>query len=231
MKIRKLIALVAVATMVASTMVGCGGDTKSKDKDTNVSTEATTETTETTEADVENTTETADTADTSDTSDTAVENTTETETEAENDAEATEAVENETAAEDAPVDTVALKLYDVFEASVESATDLEELANTLANNEMFNEVSMTTMVIEPGFLNGFTTEIKEFNNGVMVAPIVGTIPFVCYVFETDATEALVGELEANHDLRWNICTEADEMLVKAHGNYVFFVMSPYNFEG
>ena len=175
MKMKKIVALVTVATIVLSTMVGCG-NTASKDKDTNVSTETTLE---------------------------------------------TEVVE----------DTVALKLYSAFEASVESATDLEELANVLATNEVFSEVSMTTMVIEPGFLNGFEAEITGFNNCVMVAPMIGTIPFVCYVFETDAPEALVGELEETHQLNWNICTAADEMLVKQHDNFVFFVMSPYNFEG
>ena len=218
MKIRKLIALVAVSTMVVSTMVGCGGATKSKDKDTNVSTELTTEVENTTETEVETEVESTET----------VENETEAETEVETEVEGTTEVDTEA---EVVGDTVALKLYNAFEASVGSATDLEELANTLATNEMFSEVSMTTMVIEPGFLNGFGAEINGFNNGVMVAPMVGTIPFVCYVFETDAPEALVGELEANHDLRWNICTEADEMLVKQYENFVFFVMSPYNFEG
>ena len=59
--------------------------------------------------------------------------------------------------------------------------------------------------------------------------MIGTIPFVGYVFETDDTELLMSELEANALLNWNICTTADEMLVKAHDNYVFFVMSPYTF--
>lgn len=197
MKMKKIIALVAVATMVVSAMVGCGSTGK-------------------------------------------VETNTEANTEVgsdETDADSTEVTDTETDAEEgeesAPSDgnTVANTLYDAFLAEVENATDLETLANAISTNEVFSEVSMTTMVVEPGFLNGFQAEINGFNNGVMVSPMIGTIPFVCYIFEADDTAALVTELEANHQLNWNICTAADEMLVKEHDNYVFFVMSPYNFEG
>ena len=40
----------------------------------------------------------------------------------------------------------------------------------------------------------------------------------------------IENLEKNADKRWNICTEADEMVVSAEGNTVFFVMSPSKFE-
>ena len=37
-------------------------------------------------------------------------------------------------------------------------------------------------------------------------------------------------LKENADLRWNICTEADEMEAAVFDHYVFFVMSPKNFD-
>ena len=40
-----------------------------------------------------------------------------------------------------------------------------------------------TMPVEPGLLTGFgNTEITGFKEGVMFAPMIGTIPFVGYVF-------------------------------------------------
>ena len=67
----------------------------------------------------------------------------------------------------------------------------------------------------------------------MFAPMMGTIPFVGYVFAledgTDAA-AFVKTLEDNGNLRWNICTEAEEMIVEAEGNNVLFLMCPKSFE-
>ncbi len=151
--------------------------------------------------------------------------------------EASGTTETETGATDVGVetpnsaeDTVAYKLYDRFEKELANTTDIEELANVLISDECFGEVATGTVVVEPGFLSGFESEITGFNKGVMFAPMIGTIPFVGYLFETDDTDALVNQLTEKHQLNWNICTEADEMLVKANGNYVFFVMSPYSFE-
>ena len=67
----------------------------------------------------------------------------------------------------------------------------------------------------------------------MFAPMIGTIPFIGYVFTlSDASQAssLIATLKANADLRWNICTSADEMVAGSSGNKVFFVMSPISFE-
>lgn len=210
MKMKKIIALVAVATMVVSAMVGCGNTTTpDTDKNTEVSTESTN--TETGEV-VEDTTEGA--------GDEVIDSTETTESETDGD----EVVKPEG-------DTVATTLYNAFEAEAGGAADLDDLAETLVANKVFGEVSMATMEVEPGFLNGFDNEITGFKKGIMIAPMIGTIPYVSYVFETDAPDALIAELEANHNLRWNICTMADEMLVQQNGNYVFFIMSPFTFEG
>lgn len=206
MKIRKTLVLMLATSLVLS-LTACGG--KKTEVEAPVKEEVTTET-------VEETTEVVESTEIKST---------------ESSEESTEAVESteETEVKDTPTDTVASKLYELFETEIATTDDINEVANKLIEAEYFKEVSMTTMEVEPGFLNGFEAEIKTFNNGVMFAPMIGTIPFVGYLFETDDTELLMSELEANASLNWNICTTADEMLVKAHDNYVFFVMSPYTF--
>ena len=63
--------------------------------------------------------------------------------------------------------------------------------------------------------------------------MIGTIPFVGYVFTVSDggdVDAFVENLKNTADMRWNICTEADEMVVQAEGNRVFFVMCRNNEE-
>ena len=90
------------------------------------------------------------------------------------------------------------------------------------------------MAVEPGFLTGFdNTEIKGFKEGAMFAPMIGTIPFVGYVFTLDdSTNAsdFISTLKSAANLRWNICTSADEMVTGSAGNKVFFVMCPKSFD-
>lgn len=88
--------------------------------------------------------------------------------------------------------------------------------------------------IEPGYLSGFDNfEVTGFEKGAMFAPMMGTIPFVGYVFQlaegTDV-ETFKVSLKDNANLRWNICTEAEEMVVENDGNTVFFVMCPKTLE-
>ena len=79
-------------------------------------------------------------------------------------------------------------------------------------------------------MNGFDNEITGFNSGTLFSPMIGTIPFVAYVFETDDADTLVETLKSNANLRWNICTEADVMTVEVVDNYVLFAMTPSNIE-
>lgn len=125
--------------------------------------------------------------------------------------------------------TVAQALYAAFETEIEADSDIENVANALIANDILSEMAMATMPVEEGYLNGFDGEIKGFDKGIMFSPMIGSIPFVGYVFETKDADALTTQLDAHHQLNWNICTIADEMLVKSHGNYVFFVMSPTSF--
>ena len=90
------------------------------------------------------------------------------------------------------------------------------------------------MEVEPGLLTGFdNAEITGFKEGAMFSPMIGTIPFVGYIFEVeDGTDvdAFMETLKDNANLSWNICTEAEELTLGREGNKVFFLMSPMSFE-
>lgn len=111
-------------------------------------------------------------------------------------------------------------------------SSLEDLANAIITNEII-PFGGATMPVEPGFLNGFSQEITGFDEGTSFGPMIGSIPFVGYLFKLDDgadVNAFMQTLKDNADLRWNICTEADELVCDAVGNTVFFVMSPTSFE-
>jgi hypothetical protein len=107
-----------------------------------------------------------------------------------------------------------------------SATDIAD--GLLANDYIL--FSGATMEVEPGYLTGFNNaEITGFEEGTMFAPMIGSIPFVGYVFtladDADA-ESFQTLLLENADPNWNICTMADETISEVNGNKVFFVMCP-----
>ena len=109
----------------------------------------------------------------------------------------------------------------------------QELAETVITNEKILFMG-GAMPMEPGFLMGFDADITGFEEAVCFAPMIGTIPFMGYVFTLadDAdVDAFVATLEANANPRWNICTAADQTVIKAIGNKVFFLMCPTSLEG
>ena len=124
-------------------------------------------------------------------------------------------------------------LLAAFKADMANGTtDLEELANKLISNEII-PFSPATMPVEPGYLNGFTNEIQGFAQGVTFGPMIGSIPFVGYLFQLEEgadVDAFLQTLKDNADLRWNICTSADEMICDHVGQTVFFVMAPASFQ-
>ncbi len=90
-----------------------------------------------------------------------------------------------------------------------------------------------SMPVEEGYLTGFNEEIKGFKEGIMFGPAIGTIPFVGYVFVLEDgadVEGFKTTLKDNANLRWNICTMAEEMVCESEGNTVFFLMCPTAFE-
>ena len=109
----------------------------------------------------------------------------------------------------------------------------QEVAERIIGNEIIPFMGGANP-IEPGFLAGFdNVEIKDFKEGCMFGPMMGTIPFVGYIFVLEDgadVDAFVKTLEENANLRWNICTEAEELTVDSEENTVFFLMSPKKFE-
>lgn len=135
------------------------------------------------------------------------------------------------APEDKPADetpkTVGNSLLAEFKKLASSGNSLA-VAEKLAASQILSEMSMGAVSVEPGYLNGFdNAEITGFSEGAMFCPMIGSIPFVGYVFTlaegTDASE-FISFLKSSANLRWNICAEAEEMVAGSSGDKVFFVM-------
>ena len=109
----------------------------------------------------------------------------------------------------------------------------QEMADKILSNPVI-QFGGASMEVQEGLLTGFgNTEITGFNSGVMFAPMIGTIPFVGYVFTLDEgadVDAFMQVLSDNADPRWNICTEAEETVIESADSMVFFVMCPSQFE-
>lgn len=130
--------------------------------------------------------------------------------------------------------TVGNALLADFKAKAGSHSSAVSLAEALASNSVLQQINCGAMPVEPGFLTGFdNAEIKGFKEGAMFTPMIGTIPFVGYVFILEDgvnSSDFISTLKFSANLRWNICTTADEMVAGSSGNKVFFVMSPKTFE-
>ena len=133
--------------------------------------------------------------------------------------------------EPSPNATVGQKLLTRFK-QVATNRSPEEIAQLMIEGDALPFMA-GAMPVEEGFLNGFNEEVSGFSEGAMFAPMIGTIPFVGYVFKLPAgadVNAFINGLKANGNLRWNICTSAEEMVTGNVGQTVFFVMCPAQFE-
>lgn len=125
--------------------------------------------------------------------------------------------------------TVAVKLVNEFKSEIAKSKDIKVVADKIIKTNIITPY-VEYLEVEEGYLPGFKEEIKDFNSAVVISPTISTIPFIAYIFEVDNPSEFAKTLEENANLRWNICTEADEMQVSVVDNYVFFVMSPNNFD-
>lgn len=145
----------------------------------------------------------------------------------------TEATEPTTEATDpaATEGTVGETLLAAFKANPNGTA--QEIADGLIQNPII-QFMPATMPMEAGYLSGFgEVEITGFEECVMFGPMIGTIPFIGYIFtlaEGSDVEAFKTLLKDNANLRWNICTAAEELVVESEGNTVFFLMCPTTFE-
>lgn len=125
--------------------------------------------------------------------------------------------------------TVALILAEQFKETMKSTNDLQEVARKLTQNDIMEIAINLETLDKEDYISGFKTEIKDFKQAITIRPMIGTIPFVAYLFEVDNAEEFAENLRSNADLRWNICTEADDLEIAIVDNYVFFVMAPKSF--
>lgn len=129
-------------------------------------------------------------------------------------------------------ETPAQKIVNVFNDEVKNEKDIEKLAKNI-NVSVKTITGYDTDVVtlsKKDYVEGFSTEIKGFNKAVAIKPFISGQPFIAYIFEVDDPETFKKTLEDNADLRWNICTMADEYKSSIVDNYVFFVMSKIDFE-
>ena len=129
--------------------------------------------------------------------------------------------------------TAGKQLAQVFKDNFNADATAEELANAIVEKGNL-PFSAGAMKVEEGLLSGFDNyEVKGFEDGAVFMPMIGSIPFVGYIFKLadDAdVDAFTTALEENSNRRWNICVEADETIIEVEGNTVFFLMSPTSFE-
>lgn len=136
---------------------------------------------------------------------------------------------------DAPVveGTVGETLLATFKAN--STGTAEEIANAVITDPSipFMGMAMAINPIDWEFLSGLGEAKIEYEEAAMFGPMIGTIPFIGYIFnvaEGTDVEAFKTMLNDNANLRWNICTAADELVIDNVGNTVFFLMCPATFE-
>ena len=123
------------------------------------------------------------------------------------------------------------KFLEIVEA--DEVVDIE-LIHQIFNNDLALPFELVGAEVAPGLLVGFgNTEITGFSRGYQFAPMIGSIPFIGYVFEL-SEEANITEfkkvLSENADLRWNICTEAEKTVIVDSGNKVLFLMCNSSYE-
>lgn len=129
--------------------------------------------------------------------------------------------------------TVGETLLATFKAN--STGTAEEIANAVISDPIIQFMGMA-MPINPvdfEFLSGLGEAKVEYEEAAMFGPMIGTIPFIGYIFnvaEGTDVEAFKTMLNDNANLRWNICTAADELVIDNVGNTVFFLMCPATFE-
>ncbi len=145
-----------------------------------------------------------------------------------------EVVEGETTEGEVSGASVGQTLLAEFNAIMaeDASLDAYTIAEKLISHESIQFMG-GAMEVEPGFMSGFDNfEVTGFDKGAMFGPMMGSIAFVGYIFELPAdadVDAFMTSLKDNANPRWQICVEAEETIVEASGNKVFFLMSPMSF--
>lgn len=129
--------------------------------------------------------------------------------------------------------TMGKELWNSFQTAVtdDPKIGMEELANILITDPVIQFMGMASSV-ETGaeYFAGFGEyQITGYDSAATFAPMIGSIAFVGYVFDlSDDTNVskFIKKLKQNCDPGWNICVTADQTVVGAVDDKVFFVMCP-----
>ena len=129
-------------------------------------------------------------------------------------------------------------LWEAFETTMNdnpSATAVDAAFMVSMHESIPEEAMFGSAEIMPGLLAGFNNyEVTGFKSGAMFGPMMGSVAFIGYVFELEEgadVNAFMTNLTDNADPRWNICVEADQTVVGAYNNMVFFLMCPNSAQG
>ncbi len=111
----------------------------------------------------------------------------------------------------------------------------EELAGALAEStaDLFFGTA-APIEKDAEYFAGFDNyRITGYKAAAVYMPMIGSIPFVGYVFELEdgvAPATFISNLTGNCNPKWNVCVEAEQTVAGAIGNRVFFLMCPKNME-
>ena len=110
----------------------------------------------------------------------------------------------------------------------DASAPVTEIANAVAMHESIPFMAGAAEVA-PGYLAGFDVEIDGFKSGASFGPMMSSIAFVGYVFELEDDadlDAFLTKLSKNSNPRWQMCVTADQTVIGAYNNTVFFLMCP-----
>lgn len=127
-------------------------------------------------------------------------------------------------------DTFGGKMWDAFLAEMKENPDAApiDVANVLIANEAIQFMG-GTVEMEPGWFMGFTNDVTGFAKAAQFGPMMTGVAFMGYIFTLEEgadVNAFITSLAGNADPRWNICVEADQTVIGAYDNTVFFLMCP-----
>ncbi len=126
--------------------------------------------------------------------------------------------------------TVAGILTNQFKEEMKKSDNPFEVIKKISENEIIATSIDVVELKNEDYVDGFDKEIKGYKKAYAIKPIIGSIPFIAYIFEVDDAKEFETELNDNANLRWNVCTEADNKNSAVVDGYVFFVMAPKSFE-
>lgn len=127
-------------------------------------------------------------------------------------------------------DTFGGKMWDAFLAEMKENPDAApiDVANVLIANEAIQFMG-GTVEMEPGWFMGFTNDVTGFDKAAQFGPMMTGVAFMGYIFTLEEgadVNAFITSLAGNADPRWNICVEADQTVIGAYDNTIFFLMCP-----